>query len=74
MRLLRLLQMCQEKGGLGHLVAIQQLRRWLVDTPEAMIIDQMQQIRNVPLLKYLQEAGLPGRVYGAFIDHLATLD
>lgn len=70
MRLLELLQRCQGRAGIAHKIALEDLRAYLNRTPPDTIIDEMQQISNVPLLKYMMEAGLRWPIYTAFLEHL----
>ncbi len=73
MALLALLKMAQDKQGIAHKIAIEGLRKYFWETDVEKVIDEMQQISNVSLLKYMIEAGLRDRLYSAFLLYVDNL-
>jgi len=59
MPLLQLLERAKETEGLPHKAIIEELRRYIRDTPTYRVIAEIEALQDVALIRYLWEAGLP---------------
>lgn len=73
MSLLDSLDAAAGKRGLAHQIAVMDLRRYIRQTPTRLLIDEIEGIHNIALLKYLQEAGVPGELWELYLDHMRKL-
>ena len=73
MPLLDYLNIAEKQKGIQHQIAVRNLRAYINSRVPDHIIAEMRKIENIKVLKYLQEAGLRGKLYHAFLDHMLRL-
>jgi len=73
MTLHRELLSCQSRGGIGHQIAIKNLRFYMDQTPYVTLKAEMEAIGDIALLKYMQEAGVRSPLWGDYLSHLQEL-
>lgn len=56
--------------GMEHLPAIDNLRHYMRETQAGSLCEEIEQLHDVMLLRTLQEAGVPARVWVCYIAAL----
>ena len=73
MPLLDYLNAAEKAKGIRHQIAVNDLRQYIYAREPDYIIAEMRKIENIPVLKYMQEAGLRKGLFSAYLEHLGRL-
>ena len=73
MELKRLAIRVTETYGLLHAMMIAELRRYIKETLEERLVDEIAEIKDAALLRALWEAGLSSRLQSAVLEQLKKI-